>query len=246
MIRKEESEHSSIIDRDRHLRKRRRRATALIAFLLPLVLVPLLPQLLRTWDTPPSTAEAIYVFPGQVPERAECGAKLYRAGAAPLVVFSGGRVDSVLKVVGQPMDDATLNARVATQHGVPPEAEVLLHTGSSTWEDAEALGAWMRQTGVRRILAVTSPTHSRRAQYTLWAALGDAADEVVVFRCGTIYGPLWWTAERSLVRVTLEALKFGYYAIRFLIPSALGFSPGAGVRQPARAPAAGGTSPNGP
>lgn len=223
------SGHSSIIGRDRRLRKRRRRAIALAAvLLLVVVLVPLVPQLLATWDTPPNEAEAIYVFPGQVPERAECGAELYRAGVAPQVVFSGGSVDSVLEVIGQPMDDATLNARVAANHGVPPEAEVLLHAGSSTWEDAEVLGAWMRQTGVRRVLAVTSPTHSRRAQYTLWAALGDLGDEVHVYRCGTIYGPSWWTAERSLVRVTLEALKFGYYTIRYLLPSALGFGPDGG------------------
>lgn len=221
------SEHSSIIGRDPQGRKRRPRwLVPALVFVTGIVLFPLVPQLLATWDTPPTSAQAIYVFPGQVPERAECGAQLFRDGVAPVVVFSGGSIDSALKAIGHPIDDATLNARVASNHGVPADAEVLLHTGSSTWEDAVALGDWMRATETQRVLAVTSPTHSRRAQYTLWAALGEAGNGVHVYRCGTIYGPLWWTRERSLVRITLESLKFGYYALRYLIPSALGFRPG--------------------
>ena len=193
-----------------------------------------MPRLLATWDSPPSRAQAIYVFPGQVPERAECGAALYAEGVAPRVVFSGGRVDAELEAIGEHIDDATLNARIAHQHGVPRHAEVLLHTGSSTWEDALALGRWMKAEGVRRVVAVTSPTHSRRASYTLRMALGDLADEIHVYRCGSIYGALWWTRERSLVRVTLETLKLGFYTLRYFLPAAVGIDP-TPVRAPNRA-----------
>lgn len=189
------------------------------------VLLPLVPEMLATSSAPPSKADAIYVFPGQVPERAECGAALYRDGVAPTVVFTGGSVDAELEAVGMNIDDATLNARIAENHGVPPDAEVLLHEGSSTWEDARTLGRWMAHSGARHVVAVTSPTHSRRAQYTLWLALGDLGDGVTVYRCGTIYGPLWWTQERSLVRVTLEALKLVFYSGRYFIPALVGLDP---------------------
>lgn len=220
-----ERRHPSIIGRDRKLRKRRPWIVPLVLLAIGVVLVPSVPTLLSTWDEPPRRAGAIYVFPGQVPERAECGAALFREGVAPRVVFSGESVDAALEAVGRPMDDATLNALVARNHGVPTDAQILLHAGSSTWEDAVALGDWMRRSGTTQVVAVTSPTHSRRAQYTLWAALGELGEGVHVYRCGTIYGPMWWTRERSLVRVTLEALKLGYYALRYLIPSALGLLP---------------------
>ncbi|MDG2303903.1 MAG: ElyC/SanA/YdcF family protein [Candidatus Binatia bacterium] len=221
-----EREHPSIIGGDSEVRKRGpQRILWLIACVLAVGLVCLVPQFLAISGEIPSSAQAIYVFPGQVPERAECGAALYRQGVAPKVVFSGGRVDTELAAIGHPIDDATLNARIAHDHGVPDEAEVLLHAGSSTWEDALALGAWMRSADVREVIAVTSPTHSRRAQLTLWLSLGDLGDGIRVYRCGTIYGPLWWTRERSIVRVTLEALKFGFYAIRYFVPALLGFDP---------------------
>lgn len=215
-------DHEAIIDSRRRLRKRRRR---LVIVALLLVTLPFVPRLLATWDSPPSRAQAIYVFPGQVPERAECGAALYVEGVAPRVVFSGGRVDAELEAIGETIDDASLNARIAHERGVPRHAEVLLHTGSSTWEDAIALGSWMEAQRVRRVIAVTSPTHSRRAAYTLRMALGDLADEIHVYRCGSIYGPLWWTRERSLVRVTLETLKFGFYVLRYFVPAAVGIDP---------------------
>ena len=220
-----EREHGEIIGGDSRVRKPRRWPLFLGGAAACLLLLPFVPALLATSAAPPTTAEAIYVFPGQVPERAECGAALYREGVAPAVVFTGGSVAAELEAVGMPLDDATLNARIAAQHGVPAEAEVLLHAGSSTWEDARVLGRWMEAAQVRRVIAVTSPTHSRRAQYTLWLALGALGQDVAVYRCGSRYGALWWTQERSLVRVTLEALKLGFYTLRYFVPALLGLEP---------------------
>lgn len=199
---------------------------ALLLILASCVVLPLLPRFLATTGDPPSSAQAIYVFPGQVPERAECGAALYREAVAPVAVFTGGQVASELEAIGRPLDDASLNALIARRHGVPEEAEIVLPWGSSTWEDALVLGQWMRESGVRRVLAVTSPTHSRRALYTLRLSLGPLGDGIDVYRCGTIYGPLWWTRERSLVRITLETLKLGFYGVRYFLPALLGLDPG--------------------
>jgi len=189
------------------------------------MLVALLPRFLAITTEPPTTAEAIYVFPGQVPERARCAAALYHAGVAPRVVFTGGQVAAELAAIGQPIDDATLNARIAHDAGVPQSAETILGAGTSTWEDALVLGRWMRHRGVRRIVAVTSPTHSRRAAYTLEMALGPLSQGIEVYRCGAIYGPLWWIRERSLIRVSIESLKFGFYALRYFLPAAVGLTP---------------------
>jgi len=219
-------EHPTIIGgRHRERKPVGRRLRRILVFVAIFGGIPFLPRLLVTSREPPASAQAIYVFPGQVPDRAECGAALYRRGVAPTVVFSGNQVAPELRALGQPLDDASLNARIAREAGVPADAEVLLHDGSSTWEDARALGEWMRSSGARTVVAVTSPTHARRAQYTLWMALGSLGDDVHVSPCGTVYGPTWWAHERSLVRVTVETLKFGFYALRYFLPAALGLEP---------------------
>lgn len=204
-------------------RPSRRWLVVLLLALVPLLLVPLVPNLLMVRRTAPAHSDAIYVFPGQIPERAVCAAELYRNGTAPRVVFTGAHVAPELLVVDRPLSDAVLNARVAAAHGVPDGAEVVLSEGTSTWEDAVVLGNWMRSSGAREIVAVTSPTHSRRALWSLRTALGGLGSKVTVYPCGTVYGLDWWARERSLVRVTEEALKLGFYALRYFLPALFGF-----------------------
>ena len=54
-------------------------------------------------DPLPARADAIYVFPGEIPSRPLCAAELWRRGVAPRIVFSGGSLDRSLAAVGQPM-----------------------------------------------------------------------------------------------------------------------------------------------
>ena len=61
--------------------------------------------------TVPARSDAIYVFPGQIPERAVCAAELYREGIAPRVVFTGAHVAPELLVVDQPLSDLVSEQR---------------------------------------------------------------------------------------------------------------------------------------
>jgi uncharacterized SAM-binding protein YcdF (DUF218 family) len=163
---------------------------------------------------PVAAADALYVFPGGVPTRSECAADLYRREMAPRVVVSGERVRPELEAVGLPLSDAQVNARVLARHGVPPDRVVILEEGTSTFEDAGALRRWaLGQPGVHRILAVTSPTHSRRARRTLRRAFRDSGIEVAVHPCPADVPPQWWRHEDSLLRVINEYIKLAYYAV---------------------------------
>lgn len=203
-------------------RRLRRRLGLLIALLVALVF---LPRLLLATSTPVGSYDALFVFPGEVPDRAECGAALHREGFARVVVFSGGQIASELRALGINLNDAALNARIAEEAGVPRTDEVIIGEGTSTWEDALVLGRWMQETGARRVLAITSPLHSRRALWTLQAALGPLSDRLELTSCVRPYGLWWWTGERSLVGVSIETLKLGFYTLRYFIPVALGFQP---------------------
>lgn len=192
-------------------------------------LVPFLPSLLDVTDPVPASADAIFVFAGDVPERSRCAAELYRRGVASRVVFSGGVVRPEVAAVGQPLTEAALNARIARDAGVPESAVIVIPEGTSTWEDAEVLRRWSATSGAKRIVAVTSPLHARRARRTLRAVLGGDGIDVALVACGRRLGPAsgWWWEERSLIAVSNEVLKLGLYAVRYFLPAAIGRSPAA-------------------
>jgi uncharacterized SAM-binding protein YcdF (DUF218 family) len=187
----------------------------------------------------PKPAELLFVFPGEVPGRARCAARLYREGVAPLVVFSGGRVTPELEVVGRPLTDAALNALIATGEGVPESAIRVVATGTSTWEDAGALRSVVLASPVREVLAVTSPIHSRRALATLEIALDGTGTHAAVTSCDEPFAPssFWWLEERPLIQVLNESAKLVLYSLRYFVPAALG------LRGPPADPVAGGAAP---
>jgi uncharacterized SAM-binding protein YcdF (DUF218 family) len=168
-------------------------------------------------NDPMTTADAVYVFPGEVPRRAECAAQLVRAGVARRVVVSGGRVAPVLAALDLPLTDAEVNARLLRRHGVDGEVVTVLKEGTSTREDAEALRRWSENGGrpVGQVIAVTSPAHSRRAKRTLRQVFDGTGVEVRVAACPPALAPGWWRQEDTLVQVTDEVLKLLYYVIAY-------------------------------
>lgn len=165
---------------------------------------------------PIAPADALYVFPGEVPRRAQCAAQLVQGGLAPRVVVSGERINPVLAAIGVPLTDAEVNARLLREQGLAPESIVVLNAGTSTQEDAQALRTWTAAgQGVRRVVAVTSPTHSRRAKRTLRRVFRGTDVDVRVVPCPATLAPEWWRREDTLVQVTDEYLKLLYYVIAY-------------------------------
>jgi len=165
---------------------------------------------------PIAPADAVYVFPGEVPDRAGCGAELFRAGIAPKIVLSGEKIHPSLAAVGISLNDAQVNAHILQGLDVPMDAVTVLNEGTSTREDAEALRHWASgQVQVHRIVAITSPAHSRRAKQTLDAVFRGSPVEVRIRSCPEGLGPDWWHDEDSLLQVTNEYLKMLYYLLAY-------------------------------
>lgn len=198
------------------------------------------PYALHRRDPLPPDADAIYVLPGKLETRARCAARLFRAGHAPWLIFTGGRIRPELRALGFPLTEAEVGAEFATRAGVPPESQVVLPTARSTWEDAAALGRWARESGQRRIIAVTSPTHARRAGESLRLALAPLGGEVFVHTCETFYTPRtrWWRYEQPLVEVNNEFLKLLLYTTQYFVPTWLGLRPPPGSEPAPTAPPA--------
>jgi uncharacterized SAM-binding protein YcdF (DUF218 family) len=131
-----------------------------------------LPNALYRWSASPSDvqpADAIVVLGAYLAEngqlsaeslrRAVRGMTLYRAGQAPVIVFSG---IPNLDVPGP--SEAEVRARLARELGIPPEVMLLEERAFTTREEANRIGETLRGRGAHRILLVTDPQHMGRAR----------------------------------------------------------------------------------
>ena len=95
-------------------------------------------------------------------DRVWFGARLYRAGRAPLVLLSGGRLEEL----GFDWPEAPAMARFMHDLGVPESAMLLESESRTTRENAVYSERMLRARGIRRILLVTSALHMPRALAT--------------------------------------------------------------------------------
>jgi uncharacterized SAM-binding protein YcdF (DUF218 family) len=81
---------------------------------------------------------------------------LYREGYAPLIVVTGGvgRGDTI--------SEATAGRRYLIAREVPEDAVIARPVGSSTLTSMNAVGDWLHDRGLRRVLLVSDPFHMFR------------------------------------------------------------------------------------
>ena len=125
---------------------------ALAGFFLLVVLATaafLYPQQVLTIDSGEVKADALVVLGGG-DGRADRGAELYQAGAAPMIVVSG-------------YGDCRQNVQELERLGVPTSAIMAEPAARTTLENAKLSVPLLRAMRARRVILVTSWYHSRRA-----------------------------------------------------------------------------------
>jgi uncharacterized SAM-binding protein YcdF (DUF218 family) len=104
-------------------------------------------------------AEAIVVLGcgvrSRLVRRVECGVRLYHAGAAPLLLLSGGGRGA------EP--EAAIMRRLALAAAVPDRALLVEPNSRNTWENARESAWLLRQRGLRRVVLVSDRPHLPRA-----------------------------------------------------------------------------------
>ncbi|HEU0052853.1 MAG TPA: YdcF family protein, partial [Longimicrobium sp.] len=124
-------------------------------------------------EDPLRRGDVIYVLGGDPEGRPAAAAALYRQGIAPRVAVP--RVEPTSAVWSGLMPSLTdVNRGVLRRDGVPDSAIVLLERpggAASTADDAALVAGYVRRTGARTVVAVTSVWHTRRARWHLRRAL---------------------------------------------------------------------------
>lgn len=190
---------------------RRRARRALGAAMLGLAAFITLHPLWLTWmarilivDDPPQRADAIVVLGGGNGERDATAARLYAEGYAPVIITTG----DAIPLPGLP--DATwarLSAAELARRGVPESSVIPIEGAASTCDDARLALAAL-PSGARRVIIVTDPFHTRRAEW-LFQKGAPGVDVVTVAANPSWFNPAaWWTKDRGIIVVGQEYVKF--------------------------------------
>lgn len=168
----------------------------------------------------PEPSDAIVVLSGETPEREIAAADLYRAGYASRILLTEEPERSgvlVLRARGIRVSRTIDTRREYFRWlGVPADAvEVLGPRIVSTMNEAERVAAWVRShRDVRSLLAVTSPTHTRRARYSIEGALAGTGVRVRMHATAFLYAPGEpWQAHVDLREALIEWQKVVFYRL---------------------------------
>src|SRR5881409_2701807 len=115
--------------------------------------------LLGSWlavEDPLERVDAIVAISGDTGARADTAITLWKAGWAPIIVFSGAAIDP------ESVSSAEIMRREALRQGVPESATLIEPSSTSTEENATEVAKLMVQRKLGSAIVVTSPWHQRR------------------------------------------------------------------------------------
>jgi uncharacterized SAM-binding protein YcdF (DUF218 family) len=157
-------------------------------------------------QSPLQKSDAIVAISGgDTVERMKEAVRLYEAGWAPKIIFSGAALDP------SSPSNAKVMAVEAEARGVPKTAIILDETSVNTEANATDVAKIILNNKFTKIILVTSPYHQRRASILFRRALGDG---ITVLNQSS-YDMNWrrsdWWANASSRSITLSEFQKSIY-----------------------------------
>ncbi|MFC1510830.1 YdcF family protein [Candidatus Margulisiibacteriota bacterium] len=142
-------------------------------------------------------------------ERVDEGVKLYRQGLADRLLMSGGPMAWRLAY-------AEWMKKQAQTLGVPSGAIFVQDQSLSTLEDAKFSLPILKNLGVKSVILVTSPTHTRRARRVFKRFLDQEEIKMLVHPVSKSSFKLekWWTRHEDTQLVVFEYISFVFYFLK--------------------------------
>jgi uncharacterized SAM-binding protein YcdF (DUF218 family) len=187
---------------------------------------PILTQLGKylVMQHPATKSDLIVCLAGGDVERGLASAELFAKGLAPRIFIAREPIPDGLETLKQKgiayPESVDLVMMIFKGLGVPETAVIRGDRPvQSTFEEAERVGALIKEKKYRSLILVTSPTHSRRAWLTFRQVIPDKDFRITVIP--TPYSKFraedWWKTRRYVREVILEYQKLIYYKAKGLL-----------------------------
>ena len=156
-------------------------------------------------EDPLAKSDVIVAVSGDAGPRTATAVALWKAGFAPLILFSGASSDP------DSVSSAEIMKREAVRQGVPDGAILIEPLSATTEENAKRTAELMTDRGLHTAILVTSPYHQRRAALLFGRAFTPAG---LTFRNHPASDPdwdpdRWWMHEPSRTLTLVELAKLG-------------------------------------
>jgi uncharacterized SAM-binding protein YcdF (DUF218 family) len=167
---------------------------------------------------PATKSDLIVCLAGGDVERGLASADLFARGLAPRIFIAREPIPDGLETLKQKgiafPESVDLVMMILKNLGVPETAVIRGDQPvQSTFEEAERVGALIKEKKYRSLILVTSPTHSRRAWLTFRQVIPDKDFRITVIP--TPYSKFraedWWKTRSFVREVILEYQKLIYY-----------------------------------
>lgn len=168
-------------------------------------------------------ADALVVLSGSAlyAERARWAAQLYQEGRAPRVILTNDNQRGGWSDTSEENLFFYQRALEELRHGGVPEdkIEVLMQPVFSTYEEAALIHEYVAREGLRSVIVVTSPQHSRRALWSLRRVFRGSSIEVglspAVPGARSPSPAMWWLKVSGWRIVAGEYVKLVYYWFKY-------------------------------
>jgi uncharacterized SAM-binding protein YcdF (DUF218 family) len=151
------------------------------------------------------TDAIVAISGGETQARTAEAVALYKAGWAPVLIFSGAAADPTGP------SNARAMATTAEGDGVPASAVLLDETSVDTSQNATDVAAIVHQHNYHSIILVTSPYHQRRAEIAFHRALGSSFPIVNHSSYDQLWRRSdWWVTAYSRSLTYSELKKVAY------------------------------------
>lgn len=162
----------------------------------------------------PMKSGAIVVLSGSVPDRVLEAAELYKDGFSDRIILLRGMLSPAHKYVEEQLgldlpDNGEINALVLKKLGVPDEKiTIVREDAESTEMEARVVKRLLNSIGIKRILLVTSKSHTRRAKMIFRSVLGEDVEVRAIPSRYDDFEPLkWWKRRKDVRQVIFEYQK---------------------------------------
>jgi len=154
-------------------------------------------------------SDAIVVISGdEAQSRYRDGVRLYRAGWAPALIFSGATYDGSFS-------NAEAMRAMAVEEGIPPAAILVEPDGEDTYGNAVGTRNLMVKRGMHSAILVTSPYHLQRAVLTFRGVFAGTDIRIVGRSApdGEWRKMYWWVRPETRTLTFRELEKLGYVTL---------------------------------
>ena len=178
---------------------------------------PLLRAMSRWLDVgeSPQHADYVLVLNGSLNTRPFVTAALIKADMARQALIT-----QISPLMGNPFlpPSDVINRDVLLARGIAPDdVRILPAAATTTYDEAQALAAFLKEHTEARVLIVTDASHTRRSHWVFAKALGRQSEQVsFVSAPADQYGPDdWWRDEAGFLAITTEYLKLVFYVVYY-------------------------------